>query len=194
MSLESSADETLNKFQRLLGRNLNYMACSGCTNAAASYQLLLQQKTKAASNPLCSVKADRCYKRFIARQPALLRRQKLASCRNRSSQWVYKRLVGHEGYFLHKMAYIRESLRKGVRRWSLEISNFDGAEAQELVTAHEPLMSPAFSHDGKKIAYVSYAGHRSKVVVYNKLTGKTQVVASSGQQCPSLVTDGRTLT
>ena len=60
----------------------------------------------------------------------------------------------------------------------MQIADADGYNAQILLESPEPLLSPAWSPNGKKIAYVSFEGRNSAIYVQDILTGKRERVAA----------------
>lgn len=81
---------------------------------------------------------------------------------------VYKRVTGEDGYFNTKIAFIDESGPKGkarVRRLSL--MDYDGAEVQYLTSGKEMVLTPRFSPDNRKIAYLSYEKGAPQVFVHD---------------------------
>lgn len=89
---------------------------------------------------------------------------------------VYKRITGEEGYFNTKIAFIDESGPKGkarVRRLSL--MDYDGADIQHLTSGKEMVLTPRFSPDNRKIAYLSYEKGAPQVYLYD-LDNKTSKI------------------
>lgn len=91
---------------------------------------------------------------------------------------IYKELTGTRGAFATRIAYITVHDKGDQTIHELEIADADGYNAQVLLTSQEPLMSPRWSPDGRRIAYVSFEGKNSAVYVQDVFTGKREVVAS----------------
>lgn len=95
------------------------------------------------------------------------------------SDLVYEKLTGVRGVFSTKIAYILVQRRRHQpTQYTLEVSDVDGFDQQVLLTSTQPIMSPAWSPDGRKLAYVSFEGHRSSIYVQNIATAKRELVAS----------------
>ena len=67
---------------------------------------------------------------------------------------------------------------QGPTRYILEISDQDGYNPQPLLTSFDPIMSPAWSPDGRKIAYVSFENRRSSIYIQDVISGNRQLVSS----------------
>lgn len=91
------------------------------------------------------------------------------------SDLIFKQLTGVRGFFSTKIAYITVDYGKP-RVHSLVVADADGYNDQNLLTANYPIMSPRWSPDGRKIAFVSFRGHRSSVNVVDLSTGNIEVM------------------
>lgn len=91
---------------------------------------------------------------------------------------VYQKLTGEKGIFSTRIAYILVKNKQGKKQFSLEIADADGHNPHSLLVSPEPLMSPSWSPDGKKIAYVSFEKKRSQIYVIAIETGKRQLITS----------------
>jgi TolB protein len=92
------------------------------------------------------------------------------------SNMVYEALTGTRGAFATRIAYIEETSAHGP--WELVVADADGANTQSIVSSKRLLMSPDWSPDGKKIAYVQYGNTQSKIYIQNVATGKRRKVLS----------------
>lgn len=95
------------------------------------------------------------------------------------SDLVYRALTGVPGAFDTRIAYITVTGdRKAQKLYRLAVADADGFNEQIVFESSQPLMSPAWHPDGKQLAYVSFAGGRSGIVLQNILSGQTEKLAS----------------
>lgn len=95
------------------------------------------------------------------------------------SDQVYQKLTGHKGIFSTRLAYIvvnRSIPSKPM--YQLDVSDYDGADPKTLLRSSQPIMSPSWSPDAKKIAYVSFENKKSEIYVVNVNDGKRRLVSS----------------
>jgi len=107
-------------------------------------------------------------------------RRQLRRTAHRISDIVFEKLTGIRGAFDTRIAYV--TLKKspdGGRHYSLQISDADGFNPQTLLESDEPLMSPAWSPDGTRIAYVSFEKRNSAVYVQDVTTGQRDRLAAN---------------
>ncbi len=112
------------------------------------------------------------------------------------SDLVFKKLTGVDGVFRTHVAYVSvKNHSKHKRTYTLEIADFDGKSAQVLLTSSAPLLSPTWSPDGRKLAYVSFENRRSEVWIQEIYTGKRSKLASfkGKNSAPAWSPDGRKL-
>ncbi len=96
---------------------------------------------------------------------------------HRISNIIFENLTGIKGDFKTKIAYIKaERLGAENPEYSLNIADFDGFNEYTLFSATYPIMSPSWSPDGTKIAFVSFKNHRSSINIANLATNKINVI------------------
>jgi len=95
------------------------------------------------------------------------------------SDQIYYKLTGTRGVFSTQIAYILvKNSRSKQPEYALEVADYDGFNPHALVLSREPLMSPAWSPDAKKIAYVSFDHKRAQIFVIDVATGKQEKITS----------------
>ncbi|MCB1724213.1 MAG: Tol-Pal system beta propeller repeat protein TolB [Gammaproteobacteria bacterium] len=112
---------------------------------------------------------------------------------------IYETLTGEPGAFATRIAYVT-SLRSGSgknikERVELRIADADGYAPQTIVSSDEPIMSPAWSPDGRQLAYVSFENAQPSIWVQEVLTGKREKLTSFKgiNGAPAWSPDGRYL-
>ncbi len=108
---------------------------------------------------------------------------------------VYEKLTGERGAFATRIAYITATGSGKNQRISLKVADADGHNPQTIVSSREPLMSPAWSPDGRKLAYVSFEHGKPAVYIQEVFTGKRRKVAAYKgiNGAPAWSPDGRRL-
>jgi TolB protein len=93
------------------------------------------------------------------------------------SDLIYQKLIGVRGIFSTKIAYVTVQNRGTSQvSYTLNIADQDGYNEQLILRSKEPIMSPAWSPDGKKIAYVSFEGGQAAIYVQTIATGVRQLI------------------
>jgi TolB protein len=103
---------------------------------------------------------------------------KLRNVAHQISDIIYEKLTGEKGAFNTKIAYVTvERTQKG-KRYLLQVADSDGYNPQTILNSHQPLMSPAWSPDATKLAYVSFEKRRSMIYIQRLSDGKRENIAS----------------
>jgi TolB protein len=105
---------------------------------------------------------------------------------------IYEKILGVRGAFWTRIAYITATGAVPYMQYALMIADSDGYNPQVVVRSHEALMSPAWSPDGKKIAYVSFESGNSSIYIQDLSSGSRQVVSNSRgiNSAPAFSPDG----
>jgi TolB protein len=112
------------------------------------------------------------------------------------SDLVYETLTGSKGVFSTRVAYVVSTdIATDGARYLLQVADADGFNPKTVVTSSEPLMSPSWSADGAKVAYVSFEKGGSAIWMQEIASGKREQIASFKgiNGAPSWSPDGRKL-
>ena len=104
---------------------------------------------------------------------------------------VYQAITGERGVFATRIAYV---VRTG-RRYTLHVTDADGEGGQIALASPEPIISPAWSPDGKRLAYVSFESQKAVVWVQDLGSGERRMVANfrGSNSAPAWSPDGQRL-
>ncbi len=104
---------------------------------------------------------------------------------------IYEKLIGVRGAFATRIAYVT----KAGREYRLEVADSDGESTQVALRSNEPIISPAWSPDGTKVAYVSFEAKKPVVYVQDLISRQCTVIANyrGSNSAPSWSPDGSKL-
>lgn len=108
---------------------------------------------------------------------------------------VYSRLSGESPFFDSKIAYIAETGPKDHRVKRLAIMDSDGANHRFITNGQATALTPRYSPDYSKIAYVSFLNGYSRIYVYDIGSGSQKLITQSTNTtfAPRWSPDGRTI-
>ncbi len=104
---------------------------------------------------------------------------------------IYEKLTGEPGAFASRIAYVT---KRGAL-FELQVADADGANAQTVLSSREPIISPAWSPDGTRLAYVSFDEKKPVVYVQTLATGQRRLLANfkGNNSAPAWSPDGTQL-
>ena len=114
---------------------------------------------------------------------------------HRVADAIYEKLTGVAGAFATRIAYISATGLGNDQNYQLFVADADGFNQQPVVGSPEPLLSPNWSPDGQRLAYVSFEKGNSAIYVQNVATGQRELVSSGKgiNGAPAFSPDGRSI-
>ena len=110
---------------------------------------------------------------------------------HRIADQIYEKLTGDKGVFSTRIAYVT----KAGSRYTLRVADADGEGGQVALNSPEPIISPAWSPDGKQLAYVSFEKQKAVVYTQDASTGARRAIADfrGSNSAPAWSPDGQQL-
>jgi TolB protein len=112
---------------------------------------------------------------------------------HRVADSIYEALTGVPGAFSTRIAYITSTGLGADQNFELVVADADGFAPQSIVGSPEPLLSPAWSPDGRHLAYVSFEQGNSAIYMQDVSTGARELISSGKgiNGAPSFSPDGK---
>jgi TolB protein len=110
---------------------------------------------------------------------------------HRIADAIQKQLTGVPGVNATRIAYVT----RAAQRYTLRITDADGEGGQIALASPQPIISPAWAPDGRRLAYVSFESGKAVVMVQDVISGVRRSVASfkGSNSAPAWSPDGRRL-
>jgi TolB protein len=106
------------------------------------------------------------------------------------SDGIYEEITGIQGIASTKILYVTQN-----KDYRLVVADADGKNEQILLESSEPIISPSWSPDSKKVAYVSFETGMAKVFIQDIASGDRELVIENSYQIssPAWSPDGKFL-
>jgi TolB protein len=110
---------------------------------------------------------------------------------HRIADYIYEKLTGDKGVFSTRIAYVT----RGGGRYTLRVADSDGEGGQVALNSPEPIISPAWSPDGRELAYVSFESQKAVIYAQEVMSGRRRPIANfrGTNSAPAWSPDGGTL-
>lgn len=110
---------------------------------------------------------------------------------HRIADFIHEKLTGERGVYSTRIAYV---VKTG-KSYELKVDDADGQNPRTALRSSEPIISPAWSPDGTRLAYVSFQAKKPIIYVHSLATGAQTVVANfkGSNSAPAWSPDGKRL-
>jgi TolB protein len=193
------------KFRSLAVSEIVEQPSQGSDIKFATWRLLKQDyivlgRIKDAGNGMVTVEFElwdvNRQQRLLGQAMAPAATSDLRSVAHQIADKIYQQITGVRGAFWTRIAYITMVGTGNNATYSLIVADSDGYNPQVVARSHEALLSPKWSPDGTRIAYVSFESGNSAVYIQNVGTGARQLISGRAKginSAPAWSPDGTKL-
>ncbi|AVP99808.1 Tol-Pal system beta propeller repeat protein TolB [Ahniella affigens] len=121
---------------------------------------------------------DVAKKQRLLAQAVGARASSLRATAHQIADIVYEKITGVRGAFSTRIAYVTQKGLSPKISYSVMVADSDGYNPVPVISWHTPFLSPAWSPDGRKLAYVSFERGNSAIYIHELTTGKREMIAS----------------
>ena len=109
------------------------------------------------------------------------------------SNVIFESITGIKGVFDTKIAYISTEKTSKKKIYKLHVADIDGFNSIAIYKSTKQLMSPTWSPDNNKIAYVSFENHRPEIYIQTLATGSRSKLLKNNKSssAPAWSPDGK---
>lgn len=159
-------------------QNVNYMIVGSVNRAGGDqynvkFSLLdVYKRNQLGANPTLGNQAL-----VLMSQMLTVSGTQLRALAHHISDLIYQKIIGQRGVFSTRIAYVL--LRRSANKppvYKLIIADYDGFNPQAILISHQPIMSPAWSPNGQKLAYVSFESGQAAIYISDIATGKRRLI------------------
>ena len=158
LSLPKSDEEIFYRDWRLLG--VDYLVIGTASREENSQEIVVNFS-------LFNITSKRLMKRSISVGSVSY----LSALAHVISDRIYNEINGLPGISSTKISYINQN-NLVEKKYFLRVTDIDGRNDSSIFSSSEPLMSPSWSSDGKRLAYVSFEEGTSRIFIQEIYTGK----------------------
>ena len=156
LNTESTID-----YDQWRNRGANYLAYGSITQSGGQYSVSYRLVDSARKSQLDGVA-------FTGTEKELRR------ISHQIADRIYEKITGVRGVFSTRIAYV---LQTG-NNYELQIADADGQNPQVMLRSKQSIISPAWSPDGKRLAYVSFESGKPVVYIQTLATGQRFPIAN----------------
>lgn len=132
-------------------------------------------------------------KRTLLKRSLSGNKSQLRDIAHRISDIIFEQVTGTVGVFSTKIAYVTANKKRN--RFQINYADADGARERVLFRSKEPIISPAWTPDGKSLAYVSFENGFAEIYLQNVKTKKRKKIVSfkGNSSAPAFSPDAKKL-
>lgn len=175
------------KFRSLAVSEIVEQPSQGSDIKFATWRLLKQDyivigRIKDAGNGMVTVEYElwdvNRQQRLLGEAMAPAPTSDLRSVAHQIADKIFQQITGIPGAFWTRIAYVTMVGTGNNANYSLIVADSDGYNPQVVARSHEALLSPKWSPDGSRIAYVSFESGDSAIYIQNISTGARQLISA----------------